>query len=166
MFSGEDGTNIDNIVNISYEWIDKNIIDTESYITYNSNIIDSTVIIYGGYYDLNLIQPNVNTIPTLLVQYHNIYKDINDEYQLRIPTVYNNITDDIQLNINKLSKVYLLFDTTSDATIDIYEFDLVLNIYSYVKSVNNVVDIFSLDCGKYKFINNNTTNAYKLLIFK
>lgn len=162
---GEDSTNIDSIVNIKYDWIDKTIIDTESYITYNNNFVDGTAIIYNGYYNINLIQPNINTIPTLLVQYNNIYKDMNGQSQLRIPKIYDNISTPIHLNIDNLVKIYLLFDTTSDATIDIYEFDIMLNIYTLSKSVDNSTNIFNLDCGKYKFVTTNLFNNYKLIIF-
>lgn len=162
---GEDSTNIDSIVNIKYDWIDKTIIDADAYITYNNNFVDGTAIIYNGYYNINLIQPNINTIPTLLVQYNNIYKDMNGQSQLRIPKIYDNISTPIHLNIDNLVKIYLLFDTTSDATIDIYEFDIMLNIYTLSKSVDNSISIFNLDCGKYKFVTTNLSNNYKLIIF-
>jgi len=71
------------------------------------------VTVINNYYDIDIVQPNINTIPFVLINDNKLYKDDDGNIQISIPLEYENITGDKHITLRSDSDVYLLSDSTA-----------------------------------------------------
>lgn len=103
-------TGVNEILSVDYQQIDKTSIDNNEMQIYD--ITDNTVFVITSYYDIQIIQPNINTIPFILITDNKLYKDDYGDIQLSIPESIDNITGNKHLTLRNDSDVYLISDST------------------------------------------------------
>lgn len=165
---GEDQTSIiDQILNLSYEWIDQTTIDDLSNKIYDINTTDSTIMIYNGYYDIDIIQPNPNTIPTSSITYYNLYKDDDGIIHITRPDVYVDVVGDKHISISRDGDMYLEYDTTVAMDLDFYQLNDFLNEWDFVDTFSNtdLLKRINMNRGRYKIEPSTELNKYTITLF-
>lgn len=167
-FKGEDSTDIAKTIDINYIQVDKTYIDSGTYDLYDLDYINNKITTINGYYNFNVIQPNVNTIPDLLLEYYPLYKDTNGNVLLTIPKVYKDNNSTFEISIEKDTDIFVEFDSTVNVTLDIYSFNIFTNNQDQITSQTNVeLTLFdNLNRGRYKIIPTVNTVNQTLSLFK
>jgi hypothetical protein len=102
---------VTNILDLNYQWVDKTSIDNSELQIYN--ITDNTVTVINNYYDIEIVQPNINTVPFVLINNNKLYKDDAGNVLFTIPENYENNIGNRHLTLRNDSDVYLFSDSTT-----------------------------------------------------
>jgi hypothetical protein len=147
--------------------MDKTTIENNDFDIYNIDIIEGKITAIAGYYDILLVQPDINTIPALNIVYTNVCKDVNNNMLFIKPLSITNIIGNTNLNLNSRSKMTLMLeDSTSEVlSLSIYGYDYIDKVYKIIATITNNMEIM-LDCGMYKFISNSNILSYDIIYFK
>lgn len=159
-----DNTGVTDTIDTYYQWIDKTSIDENIIQIYD--ITDNTVTVINNYYDIEIVQPNINTIPFILINNNKLYKDDDGNVQISIPIEYNNITDNKHLTLRNDYDVYLLSDSTT-LTFTIKYMDILNGNQSeeYIYLNESLNTKLKQDRGRVNIVPSNSIDSYSIKLF-
>lgn len=155
-----------NPFSLTYLQIPKSEIDTPNLQIYKIN--DTTITTINCYQDIQIIQPNINTVPFTLIQRTNLYKDDQGNIQLTIPTIYKSLSGEKHFTIKGPSDLYIDFDTTAfPINLDIYILDLITNEQTLVdtQDLTDSKKRKTISRGRIKVVPSTLLNSYTFTIF-
>lgn len=152
-----------NLINVKYEQINK--IDVNNLIPYSVAEQKHTAI--SGYYDINIIQPNINTIPSAINIFSPICKDIENNIFFNKIIEYNNLSTTFILNLIDNKTLHLTFtdSTSSTLEISILQYDYFTSTWLVRLGNINVPMNITLETGMYKIIPTTNANTYNLKLY-
>lgn len=157
---------VNDVMDVYYQQVTKSSINDPSLQIYS--ITDNTITTINCYYDIQITQPNINTIPFTIIQRVNLYKDDYGNIQISVPQIYKDIIGEKHFAIKNDSNLYITFDNTSfPIDLQIYSLDLITNTQELLDTFNlsDEHKRKTLTRGRIKVVPSTLLNKYTFKIF-